>query len=165
VTDFEFEELQRNYPEFKIQTGIIDHIRGRKTEARAFNVFVCHVFQGRNGKEGFFLKLLGVFAGVGDLLILWRSKCSCGIPKVGIGFLEVKSSTGTQEAPQKKFEGICHWLGVHYAIVRSVDEAHYTLIAWGCTPNHNAIREADTRTVAEKYQAAYDFYKRKEPCE
>lgn len=151
---------ERDHSEFKIHLAIIEHITGRKTGQKAFNVFVHHIFQGRDAKDGFFLKLMGVVPGVADILILWRSKCSCGVSKVGIGFLEVKRPDGTQSTPQRKFEGICHWLGVPYAIVKSVTQAHDALIVWGCPANHSAIKEPDCRTKSQKLKDASEIYKR-----
>jgi len=141
--------------EFRIHVAIVDHVKIKKS----FNVFITHCWQGRDAKDGFFLKMLGVIPGVGDLLCLWRSQCECGKSKVGIGFLEVKAIDGKQSTVQKKFEGICIWLGMHYAIVRSVQEAHDTLIKWGCKPNHNAIKEADTRSKQQKFKDQFDWYK------
>lgn len=144
----------KNNEEFKIHCAIIDHIK----EKRAFTAFVCHIYQGRNKEDGFFLKMLGVFAGVADIMVMWRSTCSCGKPHTGIGFLEVKRPKGIQTHPQKRFEGICRWLGARYAIVRSVKDAHEALLAWGCPVNHHAIKEPDTRSTEQKKIDAFRFF-------
>lgn len=158
VDDLEVEQKsfkERDKTEFKIHTAIVKHIK----EDRAFTAFVTHIWQGRSAKDGFFLKMLGVVPGVADLLIIWRSKCDCGISKVGIGFLEVKKLTGTASTPQRKFMSICKWLGVPYAIVRSVTEAHEALKKWGCPENHQTIKEPDIRTFEQKKKDAYDYFK------
>lgn len=158
---------ERDNIEFLIHCSIVAHLTGRKFKGkeiiqstRAFNAFVCHIYNGRSKKEGFFLKRLGVVPGVADLLILYRSNCSCGLPRVGIGFLEVKKPGGVQSTPQRKFMGICHWLGVPYAIVKSVREAHDTLVAWGCPANHHSVQEPDLRTFEQKKKDAFEMYKR-----
>lgn len=150
---------ERNNEEFKIQVAIVDHVKGRKTGNKAFNAFIFHVYQGRDAKEGFFLKMLGTIPGIGDLPVIWRAKCECGRNKIGLGFLEVKKQGGIQSTAQHKFAGICHWLGVPYAIVRSVKEAHNTLVRWGCPVNHNAIKEPDIRTKSQKYKDVHNMYK------
>lgn len=145
--------------EYKIQVAIVEHVRGKEGVRKAFNVFVCHIYNGRSAEEGFFLKMLGVFAGVADLLVLWRSKCECGKSKIGVGFLEVKKLDGTQSTAQRKFEGICNWLGIPYAIVRSVQEAHDQLLKWKCPVNHHVVVEPDTRTQEEKKKDNFNFFK------
>lgn len=152
---------ERNNEEFRIHVSIIDHVTGRKTGSKAFNTFICHVFQGRDAKDGFFLKMLGVVPGVGDLLVLWRAKCACGIDKVGIGFMEVKKPGGVQTTPQRRFQGLCHWLGVHYGIVTSVKTAHDMLVRWGCPERHASVKEADVRTDSQKKKDAFEFFKPK----
>lgn len=151
--------VERINVEYRIHVAIVDHLTGRKTGSKAFNAFTCHVFQGRSAEDGFFLKMLGVIAGVADLLVLWRSKCVCGVPKIGIGFLEVKKPEGYASAPQRKFSGICHWLGVNYAIVKSVGQAHEVLVKWGCPENHKAFAEPDVRTKQQKFKDAFEMYK------
>lgn len=138
-------ETERVAKEYRIQVAIIDHITGRKTGNKAFNAFVCHIYQGRSKEEGFFLKQLGVVAGVADLLVIWRG---------GLGFLEVKKPDGNASPPQRKFAGVCKWLGVHYAIVRSVKQAHDTLAGWGCPVLHSSIKEANLLTKAETHTLA-----------
>ncbi len=170
VDDLEVEQkpyVEKDSSEFKIHVAIFEHISGRKRHGKeiirttpAFNAFVSHVYQGRSREEGFFLKLLGVIAGVADLIVLWRAKCVCGVSKVGIAFLEVKKPGGIQSTPQKKFQGICHWLGVNYAIVKSVREAHDVLVKWGCPANHNSPQEPDTRTFEQKKKDSFEMYKR-----
>lgn len=151
--------IERNNEEFKIQVAIFQHVSGRKTGCKAFNAFICTIYQGRSKKEGFFLKMLGVVAGVADLLVLWRANCDCGIPRIGIGFLEVKKPGEIASTPQRKFQGICHWLKINYGIVRSVQEAHDTLIKWGCPANHHSTREPDTRSLAQKKSDAFEMFK------
>lgn len=153
------EYKERDNREFKIHVAIVNHVKGKDGIGKAFNAFITHIYQGRSKEDGFFLKMLGVFAGVADLIVLWRSKCSCGVSKVGIGFLEVKKPDGYQSTPQKKFQGICHWLGINYAIVKSVKEAHDTLVKWGCPALHHSIIEPDTRSLAQKKIDAFNMFK------
>lgn len=144
--------------EYKLHVAIVDHVTGRKVGQKAFNAFICHVFQGRNKQDGFFLKMLGVVPGIADLLVLWRAKCDCGKSKVGIGFLEVKKSDGYQSGAQKKFQGVCHWLGINYAVVKSVGQAHKMLVLWGCPEFHSTVVEPDLRSQKQKFDDARSFY-------
>lgn len=135
--------------EYRIQVAIIDHITGRKTQMRAFNAFVTHIYQGRSAKDGFFLKQLGVVAGVADMIVLWKG---------GMGFLECKTESGKLSTAQRKFQGVCYWLGVNYAVVRSVKQAHDQLVAWGCPALHNAIKEPNLHSESELYAANHAFF-------
>lgn len=155
---------ERDNSEYKIHVAIIAHLRGHtykgneviKGTAPFRGLFVTHIYQGRSADEGFFLKRLGVVAGVPDLLAIWPDK----VKGYDIGFLEVKSSLGTLSTPQRRFKGFCHSLGIKWGIARSVTEAHKQFIAWGLQPVHNGIREPDTRTTAQKKQDAFDMYRR-----
>ena len=59
------------------------------------------------------LVTMGLFPGVGDLVVWW--------PK-GIGYLEVKTATGRQSDRQKHFQQMCENHGIPYAVVRSVED-------------------------------------------
>lgn len=58
-------------------------------------------------------KMMGLRAGVADLLVWW--------PK-GLGYMEVKTGSGKQSEAQKKFEERCQAAGIPYHLVRSVKD-------------------------------------------
>ena len=155
--------VERTYKEFPIQCAIIDHVTGRRRVGKEFirtspafpGVFVTHFYQGRSAKEGFLLKLMGVVPGVPDLLFIWPEEAR----GFDIGFIEVKTPIGQLSSPQRRFKGFCYRYRIKWAIGRSVNDVHQQLIKWGLNPAHNAIREPDTRTTAQKYQAIHDMYK------
>ena len=75
------------------------------------------------------LRRMGVMPGVADLVVVgqldgWTAS---------VAFLEVKTATGHQSKPQKKFERRCQRIGAPYAVVRSVDEFQTQLEKWGLT--------------------------------
>lgn len=148
--------------EFKTQVAIIDHCRGQRRKGNKIypgvkpfpKLFVCHVYQGRSKDEGFFLKMLGVWPGVADVLAIWK------LPEgFDIAFLEVKTEKGYLSPSQKKFKGICHWFGIKYALVRSVTDAHNQLKAWGVEHVHDAIQEPDLRDDKQKRDDFFDMCK------
>lgn len=59
------------------------------------------------------LVTMGLFPGVGDLVVWW--------PK-GIGYLEVKTATGRQSERQRHFQEMCESHGIPYHVVRSVED-------------------------------------------
>ena len=151
-------EQERVPEEFRIQCAAINHLTGRVKAGKdwvrgtpAFRgLFVTHCYQGRDAKEGFFLKMLGVVPGVADLLLIWKG---------GFGFIEMKTKTGHLSPAQLKFKGFCISAGVRYAVCRTVKEVHDTVISWGLVPAHNAIREADLRSDTQKKLDAFNEFK------
>lgn len=135
--------------EYHLHVAIINHLMGQKLVGNKIikgtkpfpELFITHIFQGRSEEDGFFLKRMGVYPGVSDILCLWRG---------GIGFIEVKTEKGYLSPAQKKFKGICNWLGVKWALVRSVQQAHDTVAGWGVRAVHNAVIEHDQRSKEEK---------------
>lgn len=161
-SDFQFSDnLDRDTSEYRIHVAISDYLNGRKRKGNQIfdgtqpfpGMLVTHAYQGRSKEEGFFLKALGVKPGIADLLCFYR-----GVSQpYEVSFLEVKKIGGVQSPPQKKVMGACHALGIPYAIVRSVKEAHQHFIGRGLKPAHSAIVEPDIRTDSEKKQDAFDM--------
>lgn len=142
----------KNNEEYHLQVAIIDHLRGRKTLSGVPfpNMFVTHLYSGRNEKEGFFLKQLGVQPGVADLMVIWQG---------GIGFIEVKTKTGSLSYHQKGFQAMCKSWGIKYAIVRSVGSAHAALKSWGIESRRDTVIEPDLRTKAQKIKDSLEAWK------
>ncbi len=155
---------ERDNSEYKLQVEIIDHLTGRIRNGKEWirgtpafrGLFATHIFSGRSKEDGFFLRQLGVVAGVADILCIWRG---------GYGFIEVKTQSGSLSPPQKKFKGFCMSIGVNYEVARSKRDAHNILIGWGLTPAHNAIKEPDLRSETEKKAANFAFFARPESGE
>ncbi len=150
---------QRVNEEYHLQVAVIDHLTGRIRRGNeyirstpAFNgLFVTHIYQGRSKEDGFFLKQLGVVAGVADLLLVWRG---------GFGFIELKRQAGQSSPVQRKFQGFCMSIGVKYEIARSVKDVHEICIKWGLTPNHNYCKEPNKKTDKQIWAANHDFFAR-----
>lgn len=144
--------------EYRLQVAIIDHLRGQQRKGNKIypgtkpfaNLFVTHLYQGRSKNEGFFLKSLGVYPGVADILAIWPD---------GWGFMEVKTENGVLSTPQKRFKWMCESYKIKWALIRSVQQAHDQLKAWGLKPAHEAVREPDLRTIEQKKSDAFDFYR------
>ena len=65
------------------------------------------------------LKTMGLFPGVGDLVVWWHRP---NLPGATVGYLEVKTKTGRQSDKQIHFQEKCEKEGIPYRVVRSVDE-------------------------------------------
>ena len=96
--------------EDRIQASIVKYLR-------SVGIF-CHSIPnegaGRNGAiRTAQLITMGLFPGVGDLVVWWPT---------GIGYLEVKTATGRQSERQKHFQEMCENHGIPYAVVRSVED-------------------------------------------
>ena len=63
------------------------------------------------------LVTMGLFSGVGDLVVWWRRD-----GRTVIGYLEVKTATGRQSDRQRHFQDLCECHGIPYHVVRSVED-------------------------------------------
>lgn len=148
------QNMKRNNEEFKIHVAAVEHIR------TAFpHVLFTHPAQkAKDKREGHFNKMMGVKAGVPDLLFWWSTNHG-PIVYISCGAIELKSSTGRRSSKQGTFEYIFTRMGGRHAYCRSVREVHDALVSWGIKPAHNAVVEPDVRTIEQKYKDSYDFYK------
>jgi len=138
----------RDKTEFKLHRAIMYYLMG---ENPAFHhLFATTIYQGRDAKDGFFLKMLGVQAGMPDIVAWYKGGCS---------FIEVKTISGRQSSAQKKVQGRVQALGFPYVLVRSVQDVHDHLLKQGLRPMHKPT-EPDLRSDAQKKKDAFDFYKR-----
>ena len=100
--------------EDRIQATIVKYLRSVGT--------FCHSIPnegaGRNNAiRTAQLVTMGLFSGVGDLLVWWNTSDS-----VCLGYLEVKTATGRQSERQKHFQDLCEQNGIPYEVVRSVED-------------------------------------------
>jgi len=94
------------------------HIQAEIVKFLRSNKIMCHSIPNEGvGRDGAIrtaqLITMGLFPGVGDLVVWWPS---------GIGYLEVKTATGRQSERQKHFQEMCENHGIPYAVVRSVED-------------------------------------------
>lgn len=73
------------------------------------------------------------------------------------GGIELKAKS-RQGSEQKTFEFTFTRMGGLYAVCKSVQEVHDTLKAWGITPLHNAVKEPDLRSEAEKLEDGIEYW-------
>lgn len=175
-SDFSFKEKKFN-EEYHLQVAIVDHFRGQRRKGNEIfkgqtpfeGLFVTHIYQGRNKKDGFFLKQLGVASGVTDLLGIYEhprkdflielsKKYNVDIPLYQCEFMEIKTKTGFLSEAQNRFKWFCERLHINWSVVRSVTEAHEVYKKRGLTPRHEAIVEPDLRTHRQKLDDMFDFY-------
>lgn len=146
--------MKRNNEEFKIHVAAVEHIRTAFPQV----LFTHPAQKAKDKREGHFNKMLGVKAGVPDLLFYWEHSLF-PFSTIGAGAIELKSSIGRRTPKQGTFESIFKRIGGKHAYCKSVREVHDTLVSWGIKPAHNAVVEPDVRTVDQKYKDSYDFYK------
>lgn len=154
--------------EYTIQVGIADHLKGqRRIGNKTYpgnppfpGLLFTHAFQGRSKEEGYYLKALGVRAGIFDIPLWWENprkaeleKLNLNIPLYEAGMLEVKRPKEGYSDSQKEIKPILERLGMKHGIVHSVREAHDMIISWGLIAAHNTIFEVyDKREVAEAFK-------------
>lgn len=100
--------------EDKIQSEIVLYLRRRRT----FSHSVPNEGAGKNNMiRTARLVAMGLYAGVGDLVVWWNTPNG-----VQIGYLEVKTEKGRQNEKQKHFQEKCKANGIPYIVVRSAKE-------------------------------------------
>lgn len=68
------------------------------------------------------LRRMGVVTGAADLAV-WYAPGR-------VGYMEVKTKYGKQTQAQEQFEEDCRTFGIPYDVVRTVEEAQMTVLAW-----------------------------------
>ena len=100
--------------EDRIQADIVKYLRSHK--------IFCHSVPNEGAGAGGKIRTaqlitMGLFPGVGDLVVWWHEK-----DRIRIGYLEVKTATGRQSDRQKHFQELCETQNIPYHLVRSVDD-------------------------------------------
>lgn len=147
--------------EYRLQVACVDYLKGQIRDGR--NVYhakrpfpqlftdtghqrFSHIFQGRNEKDGFFLKMMGLRRGLFDLLF-WPGF---------IGFIDLKVGTGLTKE-QKQFQGDVNTIpGVLTATASSVANLRDVLIRWGLTCENRACIEPPA-SLAKQQQSYLDM--------
>ena len=100
--------------EDRIQAEIVKYLRGKEI----FTHSVPNEGAGKaNAVRTAQLVTMGLFSGVGDLVVWWNTAGG-----VRIGYLEVKTATGRQSDRQRHFQDLCESHGIPYRVVRSVED-------------------------------------------
>lgn len=145
------EDLRRTQAEFRLQLAVIKHLES------AFPQVMFTAFPGRPGdaQDGYFKKIMGTKAGVADLLLYFRLKPN-GRPSSAA--IELKAPGGVWDSKQNLWGSAFTSIGGKYAVCRSVQQVHDTLVKWGLLPLHNSIVEPDLSTDMQKKAKAFDFF-------
>lgn len=112
-------QRKRNREEAQLSAAIYEFLqaaRPRCIYCAVPNAGRRSIIEGRN------LKRQGLVAGAADWVFTWRD---------GSGWIELKTSSGTQSPEQQLFEAACAHLGVKYEIARSVTDVQQILAKWG----------------------------------
>lgn len=109
--------------EEKIQADICQYLSLR-------NIFyhsVPNEAPGRNKIRAMQMVTMGLRSGVADLVVWFPA-----VDGVEIGYLEVKTETGSLSKSQKTFKNRCFKKGIYYEVVRSVEDVKRLLKKdWG----------------------------------
>jgi hypothetical protein len=115
----------------------------RWCELVLMSTIVFHPYNGgyRTRAEASIGKALGVRAGVGDLVLIWR-----GGLRLCVGFIEFKAPGAKvrQTDHQKAFQADCEFLAVPYAVVQSIEELDAVTREWG-VPRRSDLQGAAAR--------------------
>lgn len=103
-------------PEARLQRTVVQHLLLND----AFFMSIANEGK-RSAIMGHELKLMGLYPGAADLLIVVEGRAH---------FLELKSEDGVQSASQRDFAARCLMLNIPYQCVFSLTEALEVLVAW-----------------------------------
>lgn len=137
----------RNQQEYRLHVKVVKHLK----ECFPSVLFTHPANRPSSKQHGFFLKEMGVRAGVPDLLLWWES---------GSGAIELKAPQGVASIGQKTFAFHFKHLGNKHAYCKSVEQVHKTLLGWGIKPKYDCtiFDEPDQRSKADKFHQAYNMY-------
>ncbi len=162
MTDFQFSDLEKEHPEFKIHKHMVDYLLQRVWDGNeivsqgpsAFEgLMVIHVpNQESDGTDRYFQKVMGILPGAYDLFLYW--------PHRNCLAYDAKDKKGKLSAPQIKFRDRWEMLGFPSSWGSSTEHLRDTLIAHGAKCRIHAIKPLDLATDAEKKQRIFDMYKR-----
>ncbi len=157
--------------EYALQVHVFRYLRGTIKNGRNVihvtvpfpEVEAWHVFQGRRynnsdteeerlaaDRQGFFLKELGVTAGVHDIHMIWPNAFST---------IELKVGKGSQSPYQRTFTMHMERCGHKVAVCRSVAQVRDAIIGWGLECKNVRCIEPP-RSELERREAAFDMYRR-----
>lgn len=143
--------------EYRLQVACVDYLKGqRRIKNKTYPITrpfpqlwkggeqrFTHCYAGRDAEDGFFLKQMGVRAGIYDICLWWEA---------GIHFIDLKCNTGLS-AMQKQFGGDMKSIGVKTATASSVAQFRDILIGWGLICENHQVTEPEVSL--EQKQANY----------
>ncbi len=144
------EEKTRQQKEFKLQCHIV------KKHEIYFPHVLMTAFPGRPGdaQDGFFKKMMGVRAGVTDVLLWWFDK------HIQAGVVEIKVDARVS-SDQNKFMSAIRHLGGKDGVAHSWEEYYKLLCKFGIKPTSvcTIFDEPCYATEQEKFHAAFEMYR------
>ncbi len=162
--------VSNNQKEFRLQRHIVEQ------HEKYFPHVLITAFPGRPGdaKDGFMKKLMGVRAGVSDIMIwfsfpypawatTWLGKmlkhCGFSFARMHSGVIELKVDARVSSS-QNKFLSSIASLGGCEGVARSWQEYYRLLCLWGIKPvcQCTYFEEPDYRDLGEKYRDAFALY-------
>ena len=118
-----------------------------------------HHYAGRSESEGFFLKMLGVRPGIGDILNWWAPKDRAAHPgMICAAMMELKVEDRPQSPEQRKVQAECEHMGLRYRVARTPDDVYAIYRLWGLAPRHCTILAPDYRSFDEKGDDAFEYF-------
>lgn len=145
--------------EYALQVHVMRYLDGKIKQGRNViqvvmpfpELVAWHCYNGRSKEEGFFLKELGVMAGVHDVHLMWPD---------AFATIELKIGKNTQSAYQRTFAMHMQRCRHNTAVCRSVAEVRDTLVGWGLECRNRHVIEPP-RSELEKREAAFSMYQRR----
>ena len=143
--------------EYQLQTYAVRYLNGEIKKGRTVirvnkpfpEVTFWHCYNGRTKEDGFFLRELGVLAGVYDLHFIWPGH---------YGVAEAKATTGLSDH-QKNFRSKILECGHKEGVFKTVEQLRDLLISWGLTCRNPHVLEPP-RPIEEQRKALHAFYGR-----
>ena len=177
MSDFNIDDLEdpkkprkkRDNKEYHLQVYAFRYLRGTIRKGKNVThtvvpfpeVEAWHVFQGRKyvndddeqakleaELNGFYLKELGVLAGVHDMHMIWPNQFAT---------IEFKIGKNDQGPYQRTFTMHMQRCGHRTAVCRTVAQVRDQLIAWGLECK-NPVCIEPPRSLEERKAAAFNFY-------
>lgn len=164
-------QLSRNQKEFKLQVHIV------KQHEKYFPHVLMTAFPGRPGdaQDGFFKRMMGVRAGVLDIIIwytfpypswatMWLGKmlkhCGFSFARMHNAVIEIKVDARVSSS-QNKFMSAIRSMGGYEGVAYSWKDYYKLLCSWGIKPVCQLFYfdEPDYRDLGQKYQDAHLMYK------
>ena len=165
------EEKTRQQKEFKLQCHIVQR------HQQYFPHVLITAFPGRPGDatDGFFKKMMGVKAGVTDILLWWDypypawaigflkrmlEKVGFCFSRIHVGVVEIKVDAKVTP-DQNKFMSTINGMGGKDGVVRSWREYYKLLCFWGIKPISECriFDEPDFRTEQQKFSDSFEYYR------
>lgn len=156
--------------EFRLQLHIIDK------HAAYFPHVIITAFPGRPGdaKDGYMKKLMGVRAGVSDIILWWGyqypnwalqwlakmlGNCGFAFSRMHSGVVEIKVDARVSTG-QNKFLSAIGSLQGNYGVVHSWREYYHLLLSFGIKPRVpcTLFEEPDYRSIDEKRADSFDYF-------